>query len=100
LSAYLFTILSLSFQSLLGSLFTPKKEGGKLVYFHFPLSTTLEVFQSPALFSIFSVLSPEMIKLDRTEAKQLMIKRFTHIQSLAKQKKYAEIEALVNNNYV
>jgi len=24
----------------------------------------------------------------------------THIQSLAKQKKYAEIEALVNNHYV
>ena len=41
-----------------------------------------------------------MTNLDRTEAKQLMIKRLTHIQSLAKQKKYAEIEALVNNHYV
>jgi hypothetical protein len=41
-----------------------------------------------------------MTKLDRTEAKQLMIKCLTHIQSLAKQKKYAEIEALINNRYV
>jgi len=41
-----------------------------------------------------------MTKLNQTEAKQLMIKRLTHIQSLAKQKKYAQIEALIKNRYV
>ena len=72
-----------------------------LVYFHFPLSPTLEVFQSPALFSFFhKVLSPEMTKLNQTEAKQLMIKRLTHIQSLAKQNRFNEIQELLNSKYV
>ena len=45
-------------------------------------------------------LSLEMTKLDRIEAKKLMIKRLTYIQSLAKQKKYAQIEALEKSRYV
>jgi hypothetical protein len=39
-------------------------------------------------------------KMTRAERKQMMIKRLTHIQNLAKQKKFSEIENLINNNYV
>jgi hypothetical protein len=41
-----------------------------------------------------------MTKLEQTENKRLIIKRLTHIQNLAKKKKFAEIEALVNDRYV
>jgi hypothetical protein len=34
------------------------------------------------------------------EYKKLVIKRLTHIQKLAKQKKFAEIDALIKSNYV
>ena len=42
----------------------------------------------------------EESKLEQVEAKQLVIKRLTHIQNLAKQKKFAEIENLLNSKYV
>jgi len=38
--------------------------------------------------------------MDQLEYKQLVIRRLTHIQNLAKQKKFAEIESLINSNYV
>jgi len=38
--------------------------------------------------------------MEQLEYKQLVIRRLTHIQNLAKEKKYAEIESLINNNYV
>lgn len=38
--------------------------------------------------------------MTQSDAKKLVIKRLTHIQNLAKQKKFTEIEALINNNYV
>jgi hypothetical protein len=48
------------------------------------------------LYDVFS----EMTKLEQTENKRLIIKRLTHIQNLAKKKKFAEIEALINDRYV
>ena len=38
--------------------------------------------------------------MTQPEYKQLVIKRLTHIQHLAKQKKFSEIEKLLNSNYV
>ena len=38
--------------------------------------------------------------MEQIDHKQLIIKRLTRIQNLAKQKKYAQIEALINNQYV
>lgn len=38
--------------------------------------------------------------MEQLEYKQQVIKRLTHIQNLAKQKKFAEIESLLNSNYV
>lgn len=38
--------------------------------------------------------------MKHSEYKKLVIRRLTHIQKLAKQKKFAEIESLINSNYV
>jgi len=38
--------------------------------------------------------------MDPLEYKQLVIGRLTHIQNLAKQKKFAEIESLITSKYV
>jgi hypothetical protein len=37
---------------------------------------------------------------DRTRTKKELIKRLTHIEDLARQKNYAEIEKLLRENYV
>jgi hypothetical protein len=38
--------------------------------------------------------------MKQLEYKKLVIRRLTRIQKLAKQKKFAEIEALISSNYV
>jgi hypothetical protein len=38
--------------------------------------------------------------MKQLEYKQLIIRRLTRIQKLARQKKFAEIESLINSNYV
>jgi len=65
------------------------------------LSPIFMVGQSSALFSAITYKSSsEMKNLDRTEAKHLMINRLTHIQYLAKQKKFDLTQALIDRNYV
>ena len=44
--------------------------------------------------------SSEWILLNNAEAKQLIVQRLNHIQRLAKQKRFSEIESLLNRKYV